>query len=255
MRADLPNNPIEVMKLQAFLKVFEGYDFVTINGVFDQATENAVNAFQLKYEADVLTPWSEPGPTGYVYILTLKKVNEIYCQTVYNLTQAQIDEINAYRALRQSGGDGIDLPIVGVIDGVPPEGGEPTQIGSKGQIQQFAAALFSFPETIKDKLQCLYELIVILIVLYILGVIIKDVLYKDTEENVLKRFLARWGVHIVGLLVAIIVAYIIGEFCLLLPLLILAILSTLWVVLYPRHNSIRASVKSWILVIKARLKR
>ncbi len=254
MRADLPNNPVEVMKLQAFLKVFEGYDFVTINGVFDQATEDAVNAFQLRYEGDVLTPWGEPGPTGYVYILTLKKVNEIYCQTVYNLTPAQIDEILNYRALRESGDTSIDLPIVGVVDETPPGDNTP-QIGDKGQIEQFALAIFSFPETLKDKLQCLYELLVIIIVLYILGATLRDVLYKDTVDNVLKRFLTRWGVNIAGLLVVILTAYLLGEFCLLLPLLILTILSTLWIMLYPKHSSIKASIKSWFLVIKARLKR
>src|SRR5690606_28151649 len=68
MRIGANNDVEQVIRLQAFLKVFEGHDYVTINGVFDQATFQAVSAFQLKYKSDVLTPWGISHSTGYVYI-------------------------------------------------------------------------------------------------------------------------------------------------------------------------------------------
>ena len=86
MRIDFQNDPIQVMRLQAFLKSFEGYDYVTVNGVFDQATFDAVS-FQMKYKDDILTPWGHTAPTGYVYILTLKKINELYCQHTFPINR------------------------------------------------------------------------------------------------------------------------------------------------------------------------
>src|SRR3989344_1446199 len=102
MRRDFNNDPLEVLKLQAFLINFEGHQNVSLTGVFDQATFEAVSAFQMKYFNDILEPWGHTGPTGYVYILTLKKINEIYCQRIYPLNQAQINEIVTFRALLES---------------------------------------------------------------------------------------------------------------------------------------------------------
>jgi|LSQX01.1.fsa_nt_gb hypothetical protein len=98
LRIDWKNDPIEVLKLQSFLNAFEGEN-LSLTGVFDQATFKAVERFQIKYNDDVLNPWgyADEESTGFVYILTKKKVNEIFCQTVYPLTSAQQDEINAFR--------------------------------------------------------------------------------------------------------------------------------------------------------------
>lgn len=101
LKIDWQNNPIEVLKLQSFLNIFEGEN-LSLNGNFDQATFEAVERFQNKYKSDILTPWGHNAPTGFVYILTKKKVNEIYCSTVYPLTQAQQDEINNFRNLLSS---------------------------------------------------------------------------------------------------------------------------------------------------------
>jgi hypothetical protein len=38
-----------------------------------------VHALQTKYAADILAPWGIKESTGYVYLTTRKKVNEIYC--------------------------------------------------------------------------------------------------------------------------------------------------------------------------------
>jgi hypothetical protein len=68
----------QVVRLQAFLKVFEGAN-VDVNGTYDAASIAAVHAFQSKYVADILAPWEINHSTGYVYLTTRKKINEIYC--------------------------------------------------------------------------------------------------------------------------------------------------------------------------------
>jgi hypothetical protein len=97
LRIDQNNNPAEVKKLQIFLRDYEGFLNLRITGVFDKATFNAVSAFQVKYKDDILTPWGAGLSTGYVYITTKKKVNEIYCQFEIPLTEGQIKEINKFK--------------------------------------------------------------------------------------------------------------------------------------------------------------
>jgi hypothetical protein len=90
-------NPIvEVTKLQNFLKNNEGMN-ITVTGTFDQATFNAVSAFQAKYKVDVLSPWGIGHTTGFVYYTTTKKINELFCKKNFALTSAQLKEIEAYR--------------------------------------------------------------------------------------------------------------------------------------------------------------
>jgi len=96
MRMDWENNPAEVMKLQSFLKDSQKLD-VDVNGIFDQKTFNAVEVFQAKYKPDILTPWGHTDSTGFVYILTKKKINELHCNTVIPLTPADLQEIDSFR--------------------------------------------------------------------------------------------------------------------------------------------------------------
>ena len=100
-------------KLQAFLQIFEGFAELEVSGVFDQPTFDAVNAFQVKYQSDVLTPWGVESSTGYVYITTKKKINELYCQKEFPLTASEIAEIENYRALMQAL-PVEELPIIGM---------------------------------------------------------------------------------------------------------------------------------------------
>ena len=96
LKIDRNNNIAEVTKLQAFLKNTEKLD-VDINGKFDTKTFEAVKAFQTKYLSEVLGPWGANIPSGQVWYTTKKKVNEIYCKSIVNLTPAQLAEIEAYR--------------------------------------------------------------------------------------------------------------------------------------------------------------
>ena len=99
LRADFKNNPAEVIKLQIFLRSFEGATNVQINGLYDDVTIQAVKTFQIKYKNDVLIPWGYDGAkgTGYTYLLTKKKVNEIICNKPFPLTLSQKAEINKHK--------------------------------------------------------------------------------------------------------------------------------------------------------------
>ncbi len=92
------NDPKEVKNLQAFLRGVEKDTTVEVNGVFDDATYNAVLKFQSKYADDVLTPWGVDAPTGYVYITTKRKINEIFCSTKIALTQEEEAIVEAVRS-------------------------------------------------------------------------------------------------------------------------------------------------------------
>lgn len=97
LRRDFNNSRIEVTKLQAFLRIFEGEKDLDISGVYDDVTVGAVNRFQMKYKEDILTPWGHTAPTGYTYILTKKKVNEIFCNKMITLSAEDQSEIVSYR--------------------------------------------------------------------------------------------------------------------------------------------------------------
>lgn len=92
------NDPSEVKKLQAFLRGVEKNTSVSVTGIFDDATRNAVIAFQEKYKDDVLVPWGIETGTGYVYITTKQKINELFCSTPIALTAEEKAIINAGRS-------------------------------------------------------------------------------------------------------------------------------------------------------------
>ncbi len=108
------NNPVEVKKLQVFLRDLEGFS-VEVTGVYDDQTVSALNAFQNRYKDDILTPWGHTAPTSFTYITTKKKVNEIYCKMAFPVTAQQQTEIDAYRAFLQG------LSDAGVTIGAPTE--------------------------------------------------------------------------------------------------------------------------------------
>ncbi|MCK5490556.1 MAG: lamin tail domain-containing protein [Candidatus Pacebacteria bacterium] len=89
------NNPIEVMKVETFLNVFEG-EKLAVNGIYELVDFQAVERFQAKYIDLVLAPWSHNSSTGYVYITTKKRINEIYCQIDFPLTEEQASEVALY---------------------------------------------------------------------------------------------------------------------------------------------------------------
>lgn len=91
------NNSNEVIKLQQFLRDYEGFTNLAITGVFDQPTLDAVLLFQRKYWQEILKPWGYVQPTGIVYLLTKNKINEIVLATTILLSEAENQEVNTYR--------------------------------------------------------------------------------------------------------------------------------------------------------------
>ncbi len=75
-----PNaNPDLVRRVKAFLNRYEGENLDAVSGLYDSAMLDAVVRFQEKYADDVLDPWEIDQATGYVYMTTINKMNEIYC--------------------------------------------------------------------------------------------------------------------------------------------------------------------------------
>ncbi len=99
------NDGSQVAKLQAFLKDSQGLD-VAVTGTFDQKTEDAVKAFQVKYLPDVMGPWGATQGSGFVYITTSKKINELACNAPLTLTPGETAIINAYKNAEANGQNG-----------------------------------------------------------------------------------------------------------------------------------------------------
>ena len=106
------NNGGEVAKLQSFLKNREELD-VDVTGIFDQKTHDAVIAFQKKYLLEVMGPWDATRPSGFVYITTSKKINQLACAQPLVLTSEEIAIIEAYKD-RLSSGD-ISISDIGSL--------------------------------------------------------------------------------------------------------------------------------------------
>jgi hypothetical protein len=91
------NDSTNVRRLQTFLKDSENAD-VTISGTFDEKTEDAVKAFQIKYKDIILAPWGATKASGIAYITTIKKINELACKQGLTLSPEELSIINAYQA-------------------------------------------------------------------------------------------------------------------------------------------------------------
>lgn len=74
------NDKGNVERLQTFLRDDEGYSNLGVTGIFGASTHNAVVSFQNKYKSDVLSPWKLTKGSGWVYMTTTKKINDLYCQ-------------------------------------------------------------------------------------------------------------------------------------------------------------------------------
>lgn len=130
------------------------------------------------------------------------------------------------------------VPIVGQYGTTTTPKGQPeTGYPAQGDVYTngVASSIFSWPATAGEVMQCLYELLLILIVLYIIGSIMESVLYKgrfeggkSDRENVRKRFFAKWGAVAIGLVLALIGAYALQEWCLVLPLVVLILTTLAW---------------------------
>lgn len=97
IRPRAENNSGQVERLQSVL-AGEGFA-VGESGVYDVVTIESVRAFQSKFADEILTPWGISEPTGFVYLTTRKKVNEIYCKSrdLFALSVDEAREINEFK--------------------------------------------------------------------------------------------------------------------------------------------------------------
>jgi peptidoglycan hydrolase-like protein with peptidoglycan-binding domain len=95
------NDSVQVAKLQNFLNTYEKMN-VKVTGIFDKQTESAVSAFQNKYSSDIMGPWNKSTGTGYVYITTLKKINQIACNIPLTLNVTERSMINEVLSRKSS---------------------------------------------------------------------------------------------------------------------------------------------------------
>ena len=256
LRIDFDNDPVEVMKLQAFLIYFEGFTNLEVDGVFDQELENAVDAFQNEYFADVLAPWGHDGPTGYVYLTTRKKVNEIYCQKAFPLNADQQDEVNGFRALLDSFGissddfgigGGLFLPetadaaergdVLGVIDtdleigDSSEEANGSNAITTNPRVQEIAASVLALPSDASGWGECLFWFVIAIAIIYLIGTIIVNM--QDTAGKTDKQVRTRKLLYfIIGSVVAVILAILLEIFCIVMPLLLVLIILAIGLIWY-----------------------
>lgn len=92
IRQNRANDPLEVIKLQLFLRHYEGFANLAVTGVYDTPTIIAVAVFQIRHSPDVLGPWGISQPTGFVFVTTRLAINNIYCgrPTATNLDLRQV---------------------------------------------------------------------------------------------------------------------------------------------------------------------
>lgn len=95
MRYGIKNDPTEVTKLQLFLKNNQKIN-LNVTGVFDRQTEEAVKKFQIRYWDTTMKPWGATIASGYVYITTLKKINQIACNQPLTLNSSELATIEAF---------------------------------------------------------------------------------------------------------------------------------------------------------------
>ncbi len=119
MRMGANNDGADVTRLQSFFKNSENLS-VDVNGIFDAKTDAATRAFQSKYQTDILGPWSADLSSGYVYITTSKKINELACETPFTLSGGDLAIIEAYKKQKLAAAGGQTTPVAGPsVDGAP----------------------------------------------------------------------------------------------------------------------------------------
>jgi hypothetical protein len=257
------NDPVEVIKLQAFLKYLEGFDNLTVNGTFDEPTFDAVSKFQVNFQPDILTPWgyAQGESTGYVYILTKKKVNEIYCQKAFPINGAQEQEIVDFKALLESlkqhgisvGGEtgNVGTPIgsvLGTTNNAPTAGDNTstTTLQNSGglfgstNLRNIAAAIFTGPQGVMKMLQALVVFILVLIIVYNGGEIVINSQNKDGLLTGDAKRTRRISYGIVGFILAILAYLVFKYYVLILPTIILVVVLAgylLWISLGKKSKS------------------
>ena len=75
------NDAKEVLKLEKFFNNYQKISMVE-DGYYSKEEEAIIKKFQQKFASEILAPWDLKYPTGNVYSMTIKKINELYCQNI-----------------------------------------------------------------------------------------------------------------------------------------------------------------------------
>jgi len=263
------NDANEVRKLQQFLNSYE-QENIALTGVFDDATFNAVARFQKKYTGDILGPWGYTEPTGYVYILTQKKINEIYCGHFFPLSSAQLQEIGDFNVMQSRVHKTstavvkpiatvpvapISTPVVPIapinpiiatttiattssVIGVISEPQKPlispvTSTLDKAALQSttsFASLVFSIPKSTSDLLRCALNFVFILVIIYIVANILAETKSSEVSRKTIR--LRKLMLYTVGCILAIPLTVWRNVDCLILPFIILSIILIIVSIIY-----------------------
>ena len=252
LRKDLQNDPLEVLKLQSFLNAFEGEN-LSFTANFDDATFDAVSRFQNKYSDDILAPWGHTAPTGYVYILTKKKINEIFCKTIYPLSASDQSEIDSFRSFIQDieENGGVIPDVSGSIGvGTSTESENPTdsdfingsEIAGTNVLRNAAISLFSIPESLSDTLECAIVFLIVLAVIYILASLFSGGPARDEMERMkIRRKKLIWSA--IFLIVAIALSAIFAHYCTILPF-VIVFLIVMGVILFGNGTAHKEAIKN-----------
>lgn len=169
------NDPWEVLKLQVFLRTYEGFSNVPTSGFYDKVTEEAVRAFQVRYGQDVLNPWGLGAmePTGYVFITTTYAINQIYCNrtTANNFDLRQVYPNSGTVSGVKDGGQigNIDHGFIASTTATSTKGIFNTIASStKGLFQAGAAGLVSFITNHPGVWLTILLLLALLVLLYLI---------------------------------------------------------------------------------------
>ena len=229
---DQQNDPIEVAKLEIFLRDIEGFD-IELDADYDRETYNAVVAFQERYAEDVLEPWGYTTGTGFTYITTKKKVNEIVCDRSIALTESQQAEIDAFRStpardgagqdtMRRSTRDVATKTVVHEVQGTSTA----TMIATSGTTSLngvVASAVSAFaPIAWDETTRCTILFILILLLIYASTTLIVDIMKgsADTENRRYTTLRTLLGYEI-GSAIALLGALALHLYCLIVPLLLI----------------------------------
>lgn len=277
LRIDWINDPVEVIKLQVFLKELEGFKDLKITGVFDQATYNAVGIFQERYKADILTPWGHDSATHFVYILTKKKVNEIVCNRAFPISSEQEREIVEFKAFLESLGsqgirfeggaseadiykgqykgqntmkndsilseNGMAFVDKGQIsDANATTSGTSTSL-AEINIKNIAAAIVAGPQGITESLNALIVFLVFLLAVYLIAQAITDRQNRNGELSHDAMRIRKMSFYSIGTFISVIICLVAGIYEIILPLIAFLIglcFWTLWLIF--RKKEIRSVV-------------
>ncbi|HRZ30434.1 MAG TPA: hypothetical protein P5274_02085 [Candidatus Paceibacterota bacterium] len=205
------NDRLEVIKLQIFLRVFEGFTNLKVTGIYDLPTYRAVEIFQKRYTQDVLSPWGITDSTGYVFITTRLAINNIFCG---RSTANDLDLRNFYREYELATGE--TFILTPVLDDDTADGGytltpattteaTTTEATSTPVVKRnwLMAGLGGLLDFIGDNLCWLLNLLLLLIIFFLLWLLWitdqdDDNNFTEGEDESLKGHIANGDLGLIG---------------------------------------------------------